>query len=52
MVFSTAFGTAIFGYLIDIGLTINGISIISALYITISLILLLLIRSSIQPVNT
>ena len=52
MVFSTAFGTAIFGYLIDIGLTINGISIISALYITISLILLLLIRSSIEPVNT
>ena len=33
MVFSTAFGTSIFGYFIDLGLSIETISLISAIYI-------------------
>ena len=33
MVFSTAFGTAVFGYLIDIGLTIKNIAFVGAAYI-------------------
>ena len=44
MVFSTAFGTALFGILIDIGFSIEKIAIISALYILISFILLFLVR--------
>ena len=38
MVFSTAFGTALFGILIDIGFSIEKIAIISALYILISVL--------------
>jgi Arabinose efflux permease len=49
MVFSTAFGTAIFGVLIDNGFSIEYIAIVSVLYISISLILLLIIKSSIEP---
>ena len=51
MVFSTAFGTAIFGVLIDNGFSIEYIAIVSVLYISISLILLLIIKSSIEPIN-
>ena len=40
MVFATAFGTALFGYLIDIGFTVGDIAIVSGTYISISLILL------------
>ena len=51
MVFSTAFGTAIFGYFIDLGLTIEKISLISALYIIITFVLLLIIGNKINPIN-
>ena len=50
MVFSTAFGTAVFGKMIDSGFTIENIAQISAIYIIISLGLLLLIRKSLEPI--
>ena len=50
MVFSTAFGTAIFGFLIDRSFSIEQISLICSLYISISLILLLFFRRKIEPV--
>tara|TARA_B100000242_G_scaffold281946_1_gene242763 strand:- start:279 stop:1178 length:900 start_codon:yes stop_codon:yes gene_type:complete len=51
MVFATAFGTALFGYLIDKGFTIEQIAILSAIYISISLISLFLIKNKLNPVN-
>ena len=51
MVFSTAFGTALFGFLIDKGYSIENIAMISALYVSITLIMLVLIKSSIEPKN-
>ncbi len=50
MVFSTAFGTALFGILIDIGFSIEKIALISALYILISFILLFLVRKKLNPI--
>ena len=50
MVFSTAFGTALFGILIDIGFSIEKIAIISAIYILISFILLFLVRKKLNPI--
>ena len=41
MVFATAFGTALFGFLIDIGFTVEGIAVVSGTYIFISLILII-----------
>ena len=49
MVFATAFGTALFGVLIDRGFSIEHIAIISSIYISISLILLFLIRNKLNP---
>ena len=49
MVFSTAFGTALFGLMIDFGFSIEQISIISGSYILISLILLFLIKNKLNP---
>ena len=49
MVFATAFGTALFGYLIDRGFSIEQIGVISAIYISISLISLFLIRGKLNP---
>ncbi len=51
MVFATAFGTAFFGVLIDAGYSIEQIAIISAIYISISLISLFLIRNKLNPVK-
>ncbi len=51
MVFSTAFGTAVFGILIDKGFTIENIAFIGAAYVVISLILLIIIRKTIEPVR-
>ena len=51
MVFSTAFGTAIFGLLIDKGFTIENIAFVGAAYVVISLALLILIRKTIEPVR-
>ena len=50
MVFSTAFGTALFGVLIDKGFSIEKIAIISAIYIFTSLVLLFLTRKRLNPV--
>ena len=50
MVFATAFGTALFGLLIDLGFTVNGIALISGFYIFFSLILLFLIRKKLNPI--
>ena len=50
MVFATAFGTALFGLLIDIGFSIEEIIAVSGTYIFISLILLFLIRKKLNPV--
>ena len=49
MVFSTAFGTALFGFLIDQGYSIEQISFISFIYIFISIILLLFVRNKLNP---
>jgi len=49
MVFSTAFGTAVFGLLIDNGFTIENIAFVGAAYIVISSALLILIRKTIEP---
>ena len=51
MVFSTAFGTAFFGILIDRGFSIEKIALISSIYISISLIMLFIIRSKLNPVK-
>ena len=50
MVFSTAFGTAVFGFLIDKGVSIQGISLIAGLYIVLSLTLLLIFRKKLEPI--
>ena len=49
MVFATAFGTAIFGILIDFGFTIEKIAIVSSISILASIILLFVIRKSLNP---
>ena len=49
MVFSTAFGTALFGILIDNGFSIEQIALISATYISIAIISLYSIRNKLNP---
>ena len=49
MVFSTAFGTALFGLLIDKGFSIEQIAMVSFVYILISLILLFFVRNKLNP---
>ena len=49
MVFATAFGTALFGVLIDKGLTIENISLISGTYIFLSIVLLFVIKDKLNP---
>jgi hypothetical protein len=51
MVFSTAFGTAVFGLLIDNGFTIENIAFVGGTYIVISLALLVIFRKTIEPVK-
>ena len=50
MVFSTAFGTAIFGMIIDFGYSIEVIAIISAVYIIIANILIFIFKNEIEPI--
>ena len=50
MVFATAFGTALFGLLIDLGFTVGDIALISGFYILFSLILLFLVRKKLNPI--
>ena len=49
MVFSTAFGTALFGYLIDKGYSIEKIALVSFTYILTSIILLFFVRNKLNP---
>ncbi len=49
MVFSTAFGTALFGFLIDIGFSIEQIAVVSGAYIFGSIILLYLVKNKLNP---
>ncbi len=49
MVFSTAFGTALFGFLIDIGFSIEQIAVVSGTYIFCSIILLYLVKNKLNP---
>ena len=51
MVFATAFGTAVFGVLIDRGFTIENIALICVVYIILSLTLLVLFRKSLEPLK-
>jgi predicted MFS family arabinose efflux permease len=51
MVFSTAFGTAVFGLLIDKGFSIESIAFVGGTYIVISLALLMVFRKTIKPVR-
>jgi predicted MFS family arabinose efflux permease len=49
MVFATAFGTAVFGILIDRGFTIENIAFICGVYIIASLTLLILFKKTLEP---
>ena len=49
MVFSTAFGTALFGYMIDIGFLLNQIFYIVITYLVVSILILYLIKDKIRP---
>ena len=51
MVFSTAFGTAVFGLFIDKGYSIEDIAFVGATYIVVSLILLILFRKTLEPIK-
>ena len=51
MVFSTAFGTAVFGLMIDNDFSIENIAFVSGIYIVISLFLLILIRNKLEPIK-
>ena len=49
MVFSTAFGTALFGIMIDMGITIENIALIASIYIISSLALLIIFKKTLEP---
>ncbi|WP_440647981.1 MFS transporter [Candidatus Pelagibacter sp. HIMB1521] len=49
MVFSTAFGTALYGFLIDKGFVIEQIATFSAIYVGFMLVLLLMIKNKLNP---
>jgi len=49
MVFSTAFGTALFGILIDNNFSIEQIALVSGLYVLIAISLLFLIKNKLNP---
>ncbi len=51
MVFATAFGTAVFGILIDYGFSIERIAFVSGAYVIISWILLIIFRHTLEPVR-
>ena len=50
MVFSTAFGTAVFGIIIDFGYPIEVIAMVSFIYMAIANLLIILFRRRIQPI--
>ena len=50
MVFSTALATAVFGFLIDSGFSIENIAFLCSIYIAISLVIILIFWSSYKPI--
>ena len=50
MVFATAFGTALFGFFIDAGFSIEKIALIAAIAIACSIALLFTIRKKLNPI--
>jgi predicted MFS family arabinose efflux permease len=51
MVFATAFGTAVFGLIIDFGYSIEVIAITSSAYIIIANILIIIFKRQIEPIS-
>ena len=49
MVFSTAFGTALFGLLIDAGFSIEQVALVSLIYISIATAMLFFVRNKLNP---
>jgi len=49
MVFSTAFGTALFGLLIDNNFSIEQIALVSGAYISFSILLLFMVKNKLNP---
>jgi predicted MFS family arabinose efflux permease len=49
MVFATAFGTALFGLLIDKGFSIEQIALVTFIYVSLSIILLFFVRNKLNP---
>jgi len=49
MVFSTAFGTALFGFLIDTGFSIEQVALVSFIYIALAAVLLFFVRNKLNP---
>ena len=49
MVFSTAFGTALFGLLIDTGFSIEQVALVALIYISLAMIMLFLVRNKLIP---
>ena len=50
MVFSTAFAAAVFGFLIDIGYSIENIALLCAIYTAISSIIVIIFQKTYKPV--
>ena len=50
MVFSTAFGTAIFGMIIDFGYSIEVIAMVSLIYIAAANVLIIIFKRKIEPI--
>ena len=50
MVFATAFGTAVFGLIIDFGYSIEVIAIISSIYLIIANVLIFIFKRQIKPI--
>ena len=51
MVFSTAIATVTFGFLIDLGYSIEAIAALCSIYIGISLIIILIFRNLYNPIR-
>ena len=50
MVFSTAFGTAVFGVIIDFGYSIEVIAMVSFIYMVVANLLIILFKEGIKPI--
>ena len=50
MVFSTALATSLFGYLIDLSYSIENISLICLIYVTISIVIVVIFQNKYKPI--